>query len=169
MPVPDSNYVRKQITNSLITMMKSEAFENITVTRLVNHAQVGRASFYRHFTDTKDVVYQYLKKLTDQWRSVYDETPEDHRMALLLNHFYNNKDFYLAMYHAHLSDMLRESIQEAWRLSEQKDNKVAYLIAWDAGAAIGWIEEWIKRGMVETPKEMIDFLKKITENQPQKA
>lgn len=161
MPVSDIYYVRNQITNSLIELMGCEPFEKISITRLVNHAQVGRASFYRHFTDTKDVLRQYLNKLTEQWRSVYDETPEDQRMVLLLNHFYANKVFYLLLYRAHLFEMLRESVQEAWKLSEQPDNKIAYLIAWYAGAAFGWIDEWIKRGMKETPQEMIDFLKSV--------
>lgn len=158
MPASDIYYVRNQITRSMIVLMGSVDFKSITITMLVKHAQVGRASFYRHFTDTRDVVRQHLHQLTGQWRSVYDEIPENQRMALLLNHFYANKDFYLALYHAHLSEMLRDCMQEAWKLSEQSDNKIAYLIAWYSGAAFGWIDEWIKRGMNETPKEMCTFL-----------
>lgn len=161
MPASDIYYVKNQITNSLIELMKTKSFDSISITQLVNHAQVGRASFYRHYTDKEDVIRKYLKKLTEQWRSVYDETPEDQRMSLLLNHFYANKDFYLSLYHAHLSEMLRESMNEAWNLSEQSNNTIAYLIAWYAGAAFGWIDEWIKRGMKETPQEMLDYLKTI--------
>lgn len=165
MPASDKNYVRNQITTALINLMKKENFEDISITQLVKEAKVGRASFYRHFTDSKDVIRKYLTSLTHDWRSCYDETPEDQRMPLLLNHFYTNKDFYLTLYSAGLSEMLHECMEEAWNLSSQSNNKIAYLIAWYAGAAFGWINEWIKRGMLETPTEMIEYLNNLLTNQ----
>lgn len=31
-------------------------------------------------------------------------------------------------------------------------------LLWLTGAAFGWIDEWIRRGMQETPEQMQDFL-----------
>lgn len=54
--------------------------------------------------------------------------------------------------------MLREEIQDAFQQSQQTDNCTAYLIRWFTGAAFGWIDELIWRGMQETPEQMFDFL-----------
>ncbi len=54
--------------------------------------------------------------------------------------------------------MLREEIQDAFQQSQQTDNCTAYLIRWFTGAAFGWIDELIRRGMQETPEQMFDFL-----------
>ena len=111
-------------------MMEKGDFSNVTVCALTKKAGVGRASFYRHYTDTSDVIRQYLDRLTSQWRNVFDKTPEKDQMRLLLTHFYQHKRFYLALYRAGLSDMLRIEIQDAFQQSRQTDNCTAYLIGW---------------------------------------
>lgn len=158
MPAADLNYVKNQITSTLISMMEKNDFRSITVSALAKKAGVGRASFYRHYRDTSDVIRQYLDRLTSQWRDVYDQTPETDQMRLMLTHFYRNKRFYLALYRAGLSGMLREEIQDAFQQSQQTDNCTAYLIGWFTGATFGWIDEWIRRGMQEPPEQMLDFL-----------
>ncbi|MDD6221405.1 MAG: TetR/AcrR family transcriptional regulator [Lachnospiraceae bacterium] len=158
MPASDIHYVKKQITSTLVSLMEEKDFRKITVSALTKEAGVGRASFYRHFTDTSDVIRQYLDHLTCTWRDVYDNTPESEQMRLMLTHFYAHKKFYLALYRAGLSDMLRVEIQDAFKLSAEMDNCTAYLIGWFTGAAFGWIDEWIRRGMQETPEQMIRFL-----------
>ena len=40
-------------------------------------------------------------------------------MRLMLTHFYAHKKFYLALYRAGLSDMLRVEIQDAFKLSAE--------------------------------------------------
>ena len=47
-----NTYVRRQILETLLKMMKEETFTDITISELVRMAQVGRASFYRNFTET---------------------------------------------------------------------------------------------------------------------
>ena len=158
MPGADLNYVENQIRHTLISMMEKGDFSNVTVCALTKKAGVGRASFYRHYTDTSDVIRQYLDHLTSQWRNVFDKTPEKDQMRLLLTHFYQHKRFYLALYRAGLSDMLRIEIQDAFQQSQQTDNCTAYLIGWLTGAVFGLIDEWIQRGMQETPEQMLDFL-----------
>lgn len=138
--------------------MEKSDFRSITVFALTKKAGVGRASFYRHYSDTSDVIRRYPNRLTLQWRDVYDQTPETDQMRLMLTHFYRHRRFYLALYRAGLSGMLREEIQDAFQQSQQTDNCTAYLIGWFTGAAFGWIDELIRRGMQETPEQMFDFL-----------
>lgn len=128
-------------------------------------AKVGRASFYRHFKDTKQVLQNYLDQLTEQVHTKANQIPEDERMLLLLSHYDEHRDFYLTLYQAGLSELVRISLQHSLRIDQQTDNHLAYLLAWYAGATFGWIDEWIKRGMIETPQEMVDHLANFVKKQ----
>ena len=46
-----NTYVRNQILRALLNMMQEQPFADISISALVSTAQVGRASFYRNFTD----------------------------------------------------------------------------------------------------------------------
>ena len=50
-----NNFVKREITSTLIKMMSEVPFDKITISDLVTKAQVGRASFYRNFIDTAGV------------------------------------------------------------------------------------------------------------------
>ena len=39
------------------------------------------------------------------------------------------------------------------------DNMAAYTLAFIANGVLGWIEEWLKRGMCESEETMISLLK----------
>ncbi|MCI8912175.1 MAG: hypothetical protein HFE31_05705 [Clostridia bacterium] len=43
----------------------------------------------------------------------------------------------------------------------QTNKKSAYLLSLFAGAFIGRCDEWVKRGMQETPEQIVDMLKKF--------
>lgn len=101
----------------LISVMEKSDFRRITVFALTKKAGVGRASFYRHYSDISDVIRRYPNRLTLQWRDVYDQTPETDQMRLMLTHFYRHRRFYLALYRSGLSGMLREEIQDAFQQS----------------------------------------------------
>ena len=46
---------------------------------------------------------------------------------------------------------------------------VAYTTAYFSYGLYGWIEEWFKRGMKETPKEMAELLKKAQPQSPKEG
>ena len=63
----NNSYVKKQITQALIKLMETNSFEEIKITDIVREAQVGRASFYRNFTNKEDILKQYLTQLIQEW------------------------------------------------------------------------------------------------------
>ena len=52
----NNTYVKKQITQALLKLMETHVFEEIKITNIVKEAMVGRASFYRNFTNKEDVI-----------------------------------------------------------------------------------------------------------------
>ena len=152
-----NTYVRSQILAALLKMMQEQPFADISISALVDTAQVGRASFYRNFTDKEDVLRQENARLTAQWKQSYEaeERAAPNELLISLLDFYKEHfDFYLALYRAGLSDMLLQTLLEQSEITPELPNALAYLKSSIAYMLYGWIVEWMKRGMPESGTEL---------------
>ncbi|MGN1002799.1 MAG: TetR/AcrR family transcriptional regulator [Oscillospiraceae bacterium] len=148
------SYVREQITRALLRLMEQTPFEEITVTQVVQNAGVGRASFYRHYKSNEDVLRCHMAVLIRQWGRDFEAAGDPDWAGSLLRHFYDKRDFYLLLYRCGLSHHLLTVIRETVGVEREEENVRAYMKAWLAGALFGWIEEWLRRGMGETPEQL---------------
>ena len=62
--------VSEEITNALMDLMAEKPFTEITVTDVVNRAGVARASFYRNFSSTGEILDLVLGDLSASSRSM---------------------------------------------------------------------------------------------------
>ena len=125
-----------------------------TISELVNKAGVGRASFYRKYTSKEDVLSQYIVEKLEQWKKDFDANPSDDFVVSLFTYFYENKELYLLLYKANLSNLLYEGIRIASGINSPPNNISTYRVATFAGTLFGLIDEWIRKGMLETPEEL---------------
>lgn len=150
----NATYVQAQVTATLLKMMETDSYQTISISELAYAANVSRSSFYRNFADKDDVLRRHMQSLLDVWRKDFDAVPGQDFSASLLRHFYENRDFYLLLYRSGLAWMLHENIKNACNVDADASPVFAYAAASVAGALFGWIDEWISRGMVETPEEL---------------
>ncbi|MGM9619338.1 MAG: TetR/AcrR family transcriptional regulator C-terminal domain-containing protein [Oscillospiraceae bacterium] len=155
-------YVQEQVTRALLSLMEQYPFEEITVTQVVRCAGVGRASFYRHYKSTGDVIRYYMTVLIRQWGREFEAAGDPDWALSLLRHYYGQRDFYMLLYRCGLSHHMLAIIRETVGVEAETQNVPAYMKAWFAGALFGWIEEWIRRGMRETPEQMQELLRQYS-------
>ena len=112
-----NTYVRQHILSALLELMKTQDFAAISIQELVDTAGVGRASFYRNFASKEDVLKQESVRLTDGWKAQFDRehpngTPGQDNLWLisLLDFYKEHSEFYLAVYHAGLSDIMLDTL-----------------------------------------------------------
>lgn len=152
-----NSYVRSQILNTLLEMMREQDFKAIAISSLTERACVGRASFYRNFTSKEDVLRQEAVRLAGEWKRGYEgqEHAEPSEVLVSLLDFYQeHSEFYLALYRAGLSEMILSILLEQAELSPELPNAEAYLRSSIAYLIFGWIVEWMKRGMQESGTEL---------------
>ena len=139
----NNTYVKKQITQALLKLMETHVFEEIKITNIVKEAMVGRASFYRNFTNKEDVIKQYLIQLIKEWEEKLklEQREESDWIENLFGLYKNYSEVYKLLYRSNLSYLQ------------------AYFNSWVAHGLFGWINEWIVRGMKESPKEMAQLIK----------
>lgn len=163
-----NTYVKEQITNSLLDLLKTKELKAISISDLTSTAQVSRVSFYRNYDEKEDILKEYLYKLIDNWYAEYEKsgsTSEDEMLGSLFGHFSKNKDFYLLLSQRNLFYLLKEVLKELFGPKPEYPNLGAYVAAYFSYGLFGWIEEWFARGMQETSEEMTILLKNRDLNQ----
>jgi len=149
-------FVKECITEALLVLMKGNSLSEISITEIVERAGVARVSFYRNFSSKEDVIKKHLGILICEWGKEFEEKGDPGYFAeSLLKHFYKHREFYLLLYRHELSAMIYENLRDACDMKNARTNIERYTKSMFAGAIFGWLDEWARQGMPETPEEIV--------------
>ena len=101
-----NSYVKKQITATLIDLLKKKSLSEISISELTDKAGIGRVSFYRNYQDKEDILKEESNRLIREWGKLYESNPESAPETLfpsLFDFYRDHKDFYTTLYNAGLS------------------------------------------------------------------
>ena len=74
--------------------------------------------------------------------------------------------FYLLLYNQGLSNMILETLRVSVKLEEANNNLERYAKSMIAGMIWGWVDEWMRQGMPETPEEIVLLTAQLNKEQP---
>ncbi|MCD8107228.1 MAG: TetR/AcrR family transcriptional regulator [Oscillospiraceae bacterium] len=151
-----NEFVKDCLTQALFELMNVKPFDEISVTELVAKAGVSRATFYRNFGSKKSVIEKYLQTLIMELNKESQSADDWETFSVsLLNHFYDHKEVYLLLYRQHMANLIYEEIRWSMKINDDEDNVECYKKSTIAGLVFGAVDEWIRRGMKETPDEIL--------------
>ena len=153
---PSNIFVCECITQSLFRLMRRKPYREITVTDIAREAGVSRNSFYRNYQSIEEIVRQFLEGKTSKWWREFIACPDRHSHVIceMLYHFLDMKEEIDLLYRAGLSHLLMEHIVLCGKQSLTGELKNTYQTAFMSGGLCGLVNEWILRGMQNTPEEM---------------
>ena len=156
--MPRSNQTKHLLAQSLQELMATTPLEKISVNDIVDHAGVGRNTFYYHFEDKYDLVNWYFQSGITQFlveRSAYSSW--DSLLTALEAYFLENKVFYCnaLAYNGqnslqqYMFDYLRSIFEQNVRelspdASAEDTRKIGQFFA---GAMMGILIPWVLSGM----------------------
>ncbi len=152
-----NTYVKTQITNALLDLLKEKPFSDISVSELTNRAGIGRVSFYRNYQNKEDILKEESDRLIKEWGKLYESNPESAPETLfpsLFDFYREHRDFYSTLYTSGLSSIMMDTILSTSQITPEMQNLEAYMKSFWAYGIYGWLIEWIKRGMTESGKEL---------------
>ncbi len=147
-----NKYVKEQLTNALIELLKEKKLTDISVSELTKRAGVGRVSFYRNYSDMNDILIEHSNMLMKRWSEDFEADKNASIFTVfgsLFKHYKDQRDFYEIMYQNGITDPILDAVKNKIEYSDDLDNKTAYSKAFFAYGMYGWILEWMKRGMAE--------------------
>lgn len=174
--ITDDKRVQRSATlikDALISCLAEKNFDEITVSDIQRISGVSRATFYRIFDNTTDVLVYYCELLT---ASITSQT--EHIM------FENHKDFLLFIFRAMMEhhvfveavfrsgceDILLNTLtshvtkQHAIYVSAGTPAKeLDYIISGICGYLIGIMKIWVKHGKQESPEELYLIIENLSQ------
>ncbi|BCN31673.1 TetR-like C-terminal domain-containing protein [Anaeromicropila herbilytica] len=156
-----NSYVKKQITDTTIELLKQHEFSNISISQITSSSQVSRNSFYRNYTDKEDILFKHIRQLVTSWNAEYQKQNKDSNAELygsLFTHLKENSEFYLLLKKRNLFHLFLKVLIEQSGPKPEYDNMAAYVTSFITYGTYGWIEEWIGRGMQESAETMSTLL-----------
>ena len=152
-----NTYVKKQITATLIDLLKKKSLTEISISELTDKAGIGRVSFYRNYQSKEDILKEESNRLIKEWGKLYESNPESAPETLfpsLFDFYRDHREFYTTLYNAGMSSIMMETIVGTIQITPDMKNLEAYIKSFWAYGIYGWLLEWIKRGMPESGKEL---------------
>ena len=157
-----NSYVKAQITNALLGLLKEKELSDISISEITAAAQVSRISFYRNFNDKGTIIKEYMHLTLNEWNKNHPKTSEhteDDILGDIFAYITEHSDFYLLLRDRNIFYFLKDIIMDALGPKAEYPNFGAYTAAFFANGIYGWIEEWFVRGMQESGEEMTTLLK----------
>ena len=156
--MPRSNQTKQLLAQSLQELMATTPLEKISVNDIVDHANVGRNTFYYHFEDKYDLVNWYFQSgITRLLVELSAYSSWNALLAALETYFLENKVFYCnaLAYNGqnslqqYMFDYLRSIFEQNARelnpdASAEETREIGQFFA---GAMMGILIPWVFGGM----------------------
>ena len=164
----EKSSVKKRMADAFVDMLSQKSYTDITVTDIVNTAQVARVSFYRNFNSISDVVDYITDELANEFIDkilpVLNSNDENKWREFLfdfINNALNNRGKIEAINlqnTAVLFSHLNTKMQMYVNVNSNKTISDKYTSYVKACLINNVVKKWIDDGMVETPEEIINYL-----------
>ncbi len=160
---------RRLLGNALIELMQEKRYIDITIQDIIDRAEVGRTTFYKHFRDKEDLLMSNLAIVLENLIRHMDSGGDDQLLLSTVDffkHVKEHQDLYKAMLTGQGMDMLFNKGQALMsRKIEKHLEKLPYkkaevsipipvLTNYLAGSFLILIKLWIDHKMVYSPEQM---------------
>ena len=159
------------ITDAMLNCLNEKPFEEITVSDIQRLSGVSRATFYRLFDNTNDVLTYYsqflVEDIMNQSTAQSIHNYKDFLLflfeALLDNHTFLEAVFKSGSEEIIMNSLLSNSMQKHNTQSQlyADEKEMDYLISGTCGFLVGILRVWIKHGKQETPEELFDIMMRM--------
>lgn len=155
-------YVIAHLKNALLKLLAEKPLNDISISELVETAEVGRASFYRNYEQKEDILKAHIDCLFREWIDEWQKSegsPLSEQIRILIAHFEKHRDFYRLLNDRNLTYLLKDAVIGICGPKPEYDKVQAYTTAYFAYVLYGWIDVWFQRGMRESADEIAEMFR----------
>ncbi len=168
---------KKWLIEALFDLMKEKPYSIITVKEIADKAQLSRRTFYRNFKVKEDILSKYTNYLFEDYIKSIKEKNDFSFNSILINYFEfwdkhikelellkQNHLFYFIM------EQINSFIPNINEFSEVQwhnyDNLIEeeYISRYNIGGLWNILYKWIDNKERESPKEMVQVIRKAISN-----
>ncbi len=157
-----TEFLKECIADALLKLMEEKTLSQITVLEITNTAGVGRATFFRHFSSKEDVLTFKLLLLWERWAQEH-ELIDISKFSLyttkeLFSFNLSIKPLLQKLYTENLQNCVYDAFSNIMAPQFGSDVVQCYANRFYTYGCFAMVDEWIKRGFLETPEQMADII-----------
>jgi AcrR family transcriptional regulator len=159
---------RAAIQHALLNLMLEKGYDAVTVTDIIDRADVGRSTFYSHFTDKRDVLDDSLDGLGEFLRTHRDAAGDGQLFGFSLamfEHVHEQRALLRALLgrsggavvHHRVDHLLTGLVREelaALGTDRQPAVSIDLVVAGVVGAYLALIARWLDENETHTPRQL---------------
>lgn len=167
-----SDIARRSLAVALIQLMQTHDFHKISITQLTQTAGVSRMTYYRHYQNKQEILYDYVKKIDNDLP--YVDLGQCSRLEVfdfLVNLFEYLKKFELSTqilinqgFESLIVDIFNHSkliqlpLSMQAALSKEQQDKQYFQRIFASGMLSNTYLHWVKTGQSQSPKQLATWL-----------
>jgi AcrR family transcriptional regulator len=164
---------REAIRAALMELMTEKDYEAVTVADIITRADIGRSTFYTHFTDKQQVLHDSLQDLAaflrahraDRQgqlfgfsRAMFEHVHEQRVLLRALIGQHGGTAVHRRIQH-HLADLVREDLEATGR--PVRDVPVDLVVDFVVGSYLSLMSRWVDEAEPRSPQEMDDAFRRL--------
>ena len=158
-------------------MLKTEPYENISITQICQEAGVARVTLYRNFETKENIIRHFIRILIKDYYSNLNENKSIDFKSLSISYFdywYKKRELLNILSKNGLEKLLLEEYSGAEKYfinilvtdcnfdrNKKTDTEILYTQSYNFAGLWRMVFLWADRDFVETIEEMSDMLSKI--------
>lgn len=159
------------IGNAMMELLKVRNFDDISVSDIQRQSTVGRATFYRLFDNTVDVLSWLCNQIFDTMANRYTSPTENmvESMISFIGTWMEHEMLLQAIVRSGHIEVIYEMLYR--RMKEAEDllfpdlqletGKADYLVSIASTALIGGLSAWLKHGKTESAEQVFENVREI--------
>lgn len=170
-------YTKKMLEEALVSMIMGQHISSVSVKELCERADINRSTFYAHYKDPYDLLYQIEKEVLNKVRNYLqaqnfaaDAPLPQQMMTSILVYAKENRDLFMVLLGENSDFLFNEDILSLTPvISEQyhlpfKKNIKEYMEAFGLAGSVSVFQKWLKDGAKESPDEISGLIVQLLQN-----
>jgi len=168
-----SQRTRHLLSAALVELIKEKDYNGITVSDIIERANVGRSTFYAHYRDKDDLFVGELDRVIEL---LSHRIPDQKEMPFfpslgLFHHVGEEYELYKSLLWGpgidllikHLQKSLTKRIEQGLQESRKEFNvPIPILANFIGGSFLTLLQWWLENKMIYPPEEMNEIFKRLT-------
>lgn len=157
--------LKERMADALLELIAEKPYADISVSEITDRADVGRATYYRHFSSKDDVLIHKLETIFTRMPEVarpFHEHSHEEVTAYFEDYFGNllaGRDVLERMYAAGLDFILFMYMYRFAVAAAESGTLVdRYRVALHSASTFAILDQWITSGFAQSPAELTDMI-----------
>lgn len=165
---------KKAIQEAMVTLLKTESFDDITTIKIAKEAGISRSSFYTHYKDKFELIDSCQQTLFNQVEYIFEKHEGNKEQAFLeIFEFLKRERLLSALISANgtrefqafivnkVRIFINTDFQNRFGREEFSTVEKEYSSIYFSFAFFGLCQSWIANGKKESPRQMTNLILKL--------